>query len=211
MALLELFTSEGCSSCPPAEAWLSAERDDPGLWREFVPVSWHVNYWDNLGWKDRFSSPAFTERQYRYREAWRADTVYTPCFVRDGREWQPRAGFAGASNAPGVLTVTYDGANVRAEWSPAAAAATGAKPVEIHVALLGAGVRSKVAAGENRGATLTHDFVALALVHGPADRDIALPSRPVAGVERYALAAWVTRRGDPTPLQATGGWLPAQR
>ena len=51
--LLELFTSEGCSSCPPAEAWLGELRHDPGLWRDFVPVAWHVNYWDRLGWPDR--------------------------------------------------------------------------------------------------------------------------------------------------------------
>ena len=54
--LLELFTSEGCSSCPPAEKWLGALREDPRLWHEFVPVAWHVDYWDRLGWRDRFSA-----------------------------------------------------------------------------------------------------------------------------------------------------------
>lgn len=52
--LVELFTSEGCSSCPPAEHWLGELREEEGLWRDFVPVAWHVNYWDRLGWPDKF-------------------------------------------------------------------------------------------------------------------------------------------------------------
>src|SRR5713226_2490390 len=60
--LLELFTSEGCSSCPPAEAWLSKLKSDPRLWKDFVPLAFHVDYWDRLGWRDRFSSRAWTER-----------------------------------------------------------------------------------------------------------------------------------------------------
>ena len=54
-SLLELYTSEGCSSCPPAEAWLSGLKDNPGLWRDFVPVAFHVDYWNYLGWRDKWS------------------------------------------------------------------------------------------------------------------------------------------------------------
>jgi hypothetical protein len=54
--LLELFTSEGCSSCPPAEEWLTKLKQNPGLWRDFVPVAFHVDYWDHLGWRDRFAA-----------------------------------------------------------------------------------------------------------------------------------------------------------
>ena len=79
--LLELYSSEGCSSCPPAEAWLGNLRETPGLWRDFVPVAFHVNYWDRLGWPDRFASKAFTDREYVYASAWGSGTVYTPCFV----------------------------------------------------------------------------------------------------------------------------------
>src|SRR5882757_1213593 len=71
--LLELYTSEGCSSCPPAEAWLGDLRDAPGLWRDFVPVAFHVIYWDNLGWRDRFASKEYTARQYAYSAAWGSD------------------------------------------------------------------------------------------------------------------------------------------
>src|SRR6267154_5087398 len=86
--LLELYTSEGCSSCPPAEAWLGDLRDAPGLWRDFVPVAFHVVYWDQLGWRDRFASKEYTARQYAYSAAWGSDTVYTPGFVLDGAEWR---------------------------------------------------------------------------------------------------------------------------
>src|SRR5689334_11142529 len=61
--LLELFTSEGCSSCPPAEKWLTGLKPSSGLWKDFVPVAFHVDYWDYLGWRDPWSSKTFTDRQ----------------------------------------------------------------------------------------------------------------------------------------------------
>ena len=208
VSLVELYTSEGCSSCPPAEQWLGARRDDPGLWRDFVPVAFHVDYWNRLGWPDRFSTRAFTQREYAYAEAWGSGNVYTPCFVRDGAEWRARGPFdrLGAGGAPaGNLTASYDGGVVRAEFVPAQPRA--GENFEIHAALLGAGIVSKVTKGENSGATLRHEFVALALVHGAPGLDVALPASKVAGVTRHALAVWVTRRGELMPLQATGGWL----
>jgi len=82
-ALLELFTSEGCSSCPPAETWLSGLKSAPGLWKEFVPVSFHVDYWDHLGWKDAWGTKAFSDRQRAYARNWQTDSIYTPGFVLD--------------------------------------------------------------------------------------------------------------------------------
>src|SRR6266581_5068954 len=64
--LVELFTSEGCSSCPPADAWISQLKESPDLWKKIVPVAFHVDYWNNLGWRDRFAKPEFTARQRRY-------------------------------------------------------------------------------------------------------------------------------------------------
>ena len=77
-SLIELFTSEGCSSCPPAEKWLSALKSNQDLWKKTVPVAFHVDYWDRLGWRDRFAKPEFTSRQQRYAAAWGGDSVYTP-------------------------------------------------------------------------------------------------------------------------------------
>src|SRR6202051_2661024 len=86
-ALVELYTSEGCSSCPPAEAWLGRLKIDPGLWKGYVQGAFHAHYWDNLGWTARVERKDFTARQHTYANAWRASSVYTPCFVRDGQEW----------------------------------------------------------------------------------------------------------------------------
>lgn len=111
VAFVELFTSEGCSSCPPAERTLLKLTTHPSLWKTFVPVAFHVNYWDNLGWKDWMASVEFTRRQRTYASGWRSGTVYTPEFVLNGREWQ----WAGADTLahesdemPGVLTVSQN-------------------------------------------------------------------------------------------------------
>src|SRR5499427_291609 len=93
VTLLELFTSEGCSSCPPAEKWLSGLKADQELWKKIIPVAFHVDYWDRLGWRDRFAKPEFTSRQQHYAAAWGGDSVYTPGFVVNGKEW--RAWFSG--------------------------------------------------------------------------------------------------------------------
>lgn len=207
VSLIELYTSEGCSSCPPAERWLGALREDAGLWNTFVPVAFHVNYWDRLGWPDRFASREGTQREYAYAKAWSSESVYTPCFVRDGAEWRERSEkIAAVGGAPaGTLTASYDGAVLRAEFAPVAPHA--GEQFEIHAALLGGGIVSKVTAGENSGETLRHEFIVLALAHGAPATDLALPPTKTSGVNRHALAVWVTRRGELAPLQATGGWL----
>lgn len=212
IALVELFTSEGCSSCPPAERWLADRRTDPGLWRDFVPVAWHVTYWDKLGWPDRLAQRAFTDRQYAYAAAWHRDSVYTPCLVRDGREWQP--GHATGADAPaGLLRVRYEphAGAVEVEFKPAAPASAG---FEVHAAILGGGLRTSVRAGENSGRTLEHEFTVLAVTQVPlagaetplhGHLTLSVPSDPPA--PRHALAVWVTRPGELMPLQAAGGWL----
>ena len=205
VSLIELFTSEGCSSCPPADRWLSALRGDAGLWRQFVPVAFHVDYWNRLGWLDRFASRASTQREYDYARSWQSSNVYTPCFVRDGLEWQSGGRLAPTGTTAGTLNATYDGTTLRADFQPADDKDGGA--FEIHAALLGGGISSKVTAGENRGETLKHEFVALALVQGSAGESISLPRAQREGVSRLALAVWVTRRGELIPLQAAGGWL----
>lgn len=202
--LIELFSSEGCSSCPPAEKWLGELRDDPGLWRDFVPVAFHVNYWDRLGWPDRFAKKEFTARQYAYADRWGSGSVYTPEFVLNGSEWRGGKLPAPSVEKPGVLSVecSDDGVcRVRFE-------ATG--NYEVNVAVLGAGILSKVRAGENRGRDLRHDFVVLELKtakmsEGTAELSVAKSAEK--GIGRQALAVWVTRRGELTPVQATGGWL----
>jgi len=215
VALLELYTSEGCSSCPPAEKWLGELRDDPGLWQRFVPVAFHVNYWDRLGWRDSLASKAFTARQHAYAAAWNAPTVYTPGFVRNGAEWRPRGAPTAdlATKNPGELTLTRqpDGA-CAIRFVPATPAAVAA--LDVSVALLGGGIVSKVRAGENSGRELRHEFVALHLETVPLQRaddgaftaivTLAPPGDATLPVfTRRALAAWITLRGRLIPKAAS--------
>ncbi len=210
VSLIELFTSEGCSSCPPAERWLETLRDSPELWRNFVPVAFHVDYWNRLGWPDAFSTRENTQRQYAYAKAWGTESVYTPCFVRDGAEWRGNRTLAGSGKNVGVLTATYDGDSVKAEFAPAARSGPGEETradFEVHAAILGGSIESAVTVGENRGETLRHEFVALVLAQGALGKAISLPRPHRDHVPRYALAVWITRRGQLTPFQAVGGWL----
>jgi hypothetical protein len=219
VALIELYTSEGCSSCPPADQWLGELKDKPGLWKEYVPVEFHVNYWDGLGWKDRLSSRAFTSREYAYASAWGSRSVYTPCFVRNGSEWRPLWGGpgAGAAGQSGLLSVDMTGdGSCRVLFTPEGAPDDRAA-YTVHVALLGGGISSKVTAGENGGETLRHEFVVIGLEEkllsaeaagGPVGATVTIPKPAVTDTKRRALAAWVTRGDELVPLQATGGWLP---
>jgi len=84
--VIELYTSEGCSSCPPADRWLAALASQPQLWARYVPLAFHVDYWDALGWPDRFASRRHTARQRAYARNGRLSQVYTPAFVVGGNE-----------------------------------------------------------------------------------------------------------------------------
>jgi len=214
-ALIELYTSEGCSSCPPAEAWLSRLKDSPGLWKQFVPIAFHVDYWDRLGWHDRFSSPRWTERQRGYASLWQSESVYTPAVVVNGRE---QRGLPGADlsqpndKRAGVLDVTTgDGKNFSIEFRPDKGSRS---DWEAHLALLGSGISTNVRAGENSGRSLPHDFVVLDLhdaimksENGALRARLTMDATGETGT-RKAVAVWISDRGRLAPVQATGGWLP---
>jgi hypothetical protein len=207
--LLELFTSEGCSSCPPAEAWLNNLKNEPRLWQDFVPIVFHVDYWDHLGWRDPFASKTWTERQADYSARWKSGSVYTPAFVLDGVAWHNTALPPAAAETPGVLKVTIKGESVVATFKPATNAG---RHYEIHLARLGFGLGGDVTAGENNGRKLMHDFVVLGLTNEgmkSGTKELRLPadsSKQIAN-SRSALAAWVTQAGQIEPIQAVGGWL----
>lgn len=211
--LLELFTSEGCSSCPPAEAALGRLVNDPRLWREFVPIAFHVDYWDRLGWKDPFASAESTKRQRLYAANWNAESVYTPAFVLDGREWRGAIVPVVEEKAPGVLKVAVGKDNsLLVSFEPASG---DAQNFDCYVARLGFGIEVAIHAGENHGRNLRHDFVVLSLAHerlGPGGSQKVQPaersSQSAINGSRTAVAAWITKAGEITPVQAVGGWLP---
>jgi hypothetical protein len=206
--LIELFTSEGCSSCLPAEEWMSGLKNQPRLWQDIVPVAFHVDYWDHLGWKDPFASKTWTERQADYSVRWKGDSVYTPAFALDGTEWHYGKLPAVATETPGVLKISVNGDRVVAVFK----ASTGeAGRYDIHVARLGFSATADVTAGENSGRKLIHDFVVLGLTNETMKsgaKELRLPAPSTSTAEpRTAIAAWVTQAGKIEPIQAVGGWL----
>ena len=216
-SFLELYTSEGCSSCPAAEAWLSRLKESRRLWKDLVPVAFHVDYWDYLGWKDPFASKAYTQRQHDYANRWRSRSVYTPGFALDGNEWRDWPNQDDVPAPPSVpIGVLMARSTDGKEWTLSYKAAAGSSSsfFDFHAALLGFDLISDVKAGENRGHKLKHDFVVLALANGAptssgnaALATITLNPKLKSEPKRLAIAAWVTLPRNPQPVQAVGGWL----
>jgi len=206
--VVELYTSEGCNSCPPADRWLSATaRAYPR--QRVVPLALHVDYWDYIGWKDRFAQPQFTQRQNASQRTSGARFAYTPQVILDGRDapaWsslpaaalQPRTpatvGLALARDAGGLALTVTPGAG-----APAALAG--------YVAVVDDGLQSRVGAGENRGATLHEDAVVRELLpwsvvgRQPATLHFASSSTPEAGAARRWVAV-ATDGPSGRPVQA---------
>jgi len=207
--LLELYTSEGCSSCPPADRWLSQLTKDARLWQEIVPIAWHVDYWDYIGWQDPFATPQNSARQARYKHEKRLKTVYTPGFVVDGKEWR---GWFRKSALPtnkataGVLRAELEGNRLNLSYA-------GAKSKYVfNFTLLGFGLKSEVTRGENQGRQLRHDFVVLQhhqQLSVTNQAEFEMPPFTFQAAS-YGLAVWVNTPNSLAPLQATGGYLAAR-
>jgi hypothetical protein len=167
-SLLELYTSEGCSSCPPADRWLSQLPPNSGV----VPLAFHVDYWDRLGWRDPFGQAAFSQRQ-RARNSglgW----VYTPQVMLDGRDhrnWQ-RSHTPQLKPVPAQvnlsLTLMQSPEYIDAQVESRFAASIDHQKAQLFLALYENRLSSKVAAGENARRTLNHDYVVRELV-GPLE------------------------------------------
>jgi hypothetical protein len=211
--VLELYTSQGCSSCPPAERWLSGLTTHPRLWQTLVPLAFHVDYWDHLGWRDPYASARHSQRQRDLLAQGATRSVYTPGFVLAGREWRgwfqgqplPEAG----NDAPvGVLRLDRRGDTVTLVFTPDPARPAPAG-LSAQVAQLGFGLQDDVARGENAGRRLAQDFVVLA--HWQADAQGPLQWRTRWPADRrgrrQAIVAWLSLPGRVAPYQAVGGWL----
>jgi len=159
--VVELFTSQGCSSCPPADQLLSSfVKAGAVSGRSVAALSFHVDYWNDLGWADPFSTPAWTERQRQYAQALGDNRVYTPELVVSGQ-----AGFVGSNASaikqaiaraprPAKLAATSTWAADRLDIT-----ATAPADADVLVAVFESGKRTKVTRGENSGETLANDHV----------------------------------------------------
>jgi hypothetical protein len=173
--LVELFTSEGCSSCPPADELLNRlDQSPPVAGVEVIALSEHVDYWNRFGWADPFSSAQFSERQNDYARVLGVDEIYTPQMIVDGR-----IQFVGSNSSSARAAIATAARDAKAEVTVTLAkrptSLTDEVPIDIHVANLPSvsagdtaelmlaitesGLRSNVSRGENRGRKLTHTAV----------------------------------------------------
>ena len=226
IVLAELFTSEGCSSCPPADALLQRLNvESPVEGVEVLGIEEHVDYWDSLGWRDPFSSAAFTRRQREYdARAFRNGEIYTPQLVVDGAfeaigsdTQNVRRAIEKAAGAPGLnVTVTAtpaaSGARVAVHVDVPSGAAR-RKDADVVVAVVEDGLASHVDRGENRGRTLAHASVVRSLrtigavpaaaSGADASADVAIDSRWQSS--RVRIVAFVQERDTMRILGAGSG------
>lgn len=214
VSLVELYSSEGCSSCPAADRWFSGLRREPGLWTNFVPLVFHVHYWDDLGWKDVLARPEYTARQQAYAASWGSGSVYTPGVVLNGKEWRQ---WHSNKSVPAVTAV---GGRLKAEAAGGLkfriryeAGAPQAGDMKVQGALLGFGIEHDIARGENSGRKLAHDFVVLDLKQANLrqagnvyEAELVFQAETRTAPQTGA-AFWVQSAGNPEPLQAAGGYL----
>lgn len=221
VALVELYSSEGCNSCPPADNWLSQWKNS-GATQSIVPLALHVDYWNSLGWTDRFSQHRFTERQQTLTDLAGGHTIYTPEIFVSGRElrsWSQRDSFQSRigkvvaepaqANVALELKPQAKGAfNVDAQFTSKAADATA--PLNAYVAVYQNALSSQVKAGENSGATLHHERVVrqwigpVPLVAGNAQirRDIRIDDADAqAPADTFGVVAFVENAATGDVLQ----------
>ena len=215
VSLLELYTSEGCSSCPPADRYMSELKSHSGLWKSIIPIAFHVDYWNYIGWEDRFSSPEYSARQRRYARSKNLKTVYTPGFLLNGEEWRSFFGLrklsVNSGKAVGRLQLNIKDMEVMANFKPLKK--LNDKTLILNVAVLGFDIKTDVRSGENHGKELKHDFTVLGYKTIPLYKNdtaynvmTELPDI-VETAPRMAVSAWINRENDMTPIQAAGGWL----
>jgi len=211
--LIELYTSEGCSSCPPAERWISGFTQNKDLWQGTIPINFHVDYWDYLGWKDPYSFSEFSKRQRIYKRQGNTKNVATPGFVVSGQGWN---GWFRGRDLPGSfiqsdkeLQATLNEQKVEVKF-----ATDQRDRLEVHIAILGFGITTEVKSGENRGKNLGHDFVVIGYKNERLQRSgqlqtkvMDLPDVVAAKTTRRSMVVWVSEQDNPEPIQVLGGWL----
>ena len=160
--VLELYTSEGCSSCPPADQWLSTLKASQATTGAVIQA-FHVGYWDYIGWVDRFASPAHTTRQRKIASLNRLSSIYTPQAVRDGRDWpdwhRAASSSLGAATEPAAVKIVLKEVATD-QFAAVVTPVDGAMGTwSAYWSVTEHGHGSKVKSGENAGELLRHDYV----------------------------------------------------
>jgi len=170
VSVLELYTSEGCNSCPPADRWFSTLAQQGVTSQNAVLLAFHVDYWNQLGWPDRFSQDRYSQRQREVASRASKGVVYTPQILLDGRDLRLNYSVEQLRSKLDVINREPGQARIDAQVSASADALRITAEVEVTPAARGPGIRSWVAAyenglqtqvkaGENAGKLLQHDYV----------------------------------------------------
>lgn len=213
--LVELYTSESCSSCPPAEKWLGNLKDSRGLFKKFIPLEFHVSYWNYLHWKDPFSKEEFSKRQRDYNRVIKAG-VYTPQVIFNGVDFRGWRGvsdkaLSSSSGEVGNLKVDLNDKSLAANltFSSKSTAPLGLK---CFGAIVDGGHVTKVTSGENRGKTLSHQFIVQSLKSsfmtkksGQYSCELSLDKNKIHA--KSAVSFWVANQKNYKIIQATGGYI----
>jgi hypothetical protein len=216
---VELYTSEGCSSCPPADRWLSGLAQG-GVPDRIVPLALHVDYWDYIGWKDPYAKREFSLRQRKLTQLQRLALVYTPQVMLQGRDFR---GWGTPAFQEAVAKINAQPAKASIELAIRGAKTAGLnveaqarlldraqhEQAALYLAAYQSRLVNKVDAGENRGRILAHDYVVLEW-QGPfgfgADGRLAqrreLPLLPRASAAESGVVAFVQNRRSAEVLQA---------
>ncbi len=206
--VIELYTSEGCSSCPPADEFLSQFKNSDELWLKYIPLAFHVDYWNYLGWQDTFASAAYSNRQRQHKKQGNIVSVYTPGFVVNGNEWtgffKPWRALPEVDQQPGQLSLTID------RHLATIAFPDGEQEYQYNLAILGLGLETQVLSGENAGNQLPHDFVVLdhQFQLDQNSTTMTLPLIVGKNPKQFAVVAWLSLPNSLKPIQAVGGLLP---
>lgn len=212
--LVELYTSEGCSSCPPAERWLSeVGRSYPP--DQVVPLALHVDYWDYLGWKDPYARREFSQRQRRLSQQQRLALVYTPQVLLQGADFRGwgssdfRRAVERIHARPAAVRLAVEIVEASAEALRARVRAELLDPAQraeaaLYVAAYENRLQSRVSAGENAGRVLSHDHVVLEWRGplAPGVHELSLPLLPRAKLADSGIVAFVQERRSTEVLQA---------
>lgn len=202
--VIELFTSEGCSSCPPADKFLSKLEHNDSLWSNVIPLAYHVDYWNYLGWNDKFAKPEFSQLQRLYNAYGLTTGVYTPGFVVDSKEWR---GFFNWFNQKlpdndqeeaERLTLLRKGNQFELSYPVTTS-------LDATIVFLANNRETRIKAGENKGKTLHHDFVVLEKQSQRADSGKWYFDLAIDLEEIDAVAAWVSLPGDFNRIQTVAG------
>lgn len=217
--LVELYTSESCSSCPPAERWLNTLKGAGTLWKDYVPVEFHVDYWNHLHWKDKYSRAEFSQRQRDYHRKIRGG-VYTPQVIKNGvnqRGWRSQS----LSSSPDQIREKGRlKSNIEIKQGKAKVSFIPNKDQKLsgsfkcNLAVMSGGIVTKVKDGENSGRTLSHEFVVRQFTQSKLKKTksnyachLNFSSAQLKQLKSSSVAIWISNEATGEVLQAIGNWI----